>query len=105
MGKNDLRITTQTLRVLGAFTASHPEEFSGAEVARKTNLQSGTLYPILARLEQANWLDSRWEVGDPRELGRPRRRLYQLTGLGERNARAAYREVSEAIGGLTWEHS
>src|ERR1700735_5561028 len=82
MDKETVRITTQTLRVLGAFTTSKLDELSGAEIAKSTGLQSGTLYPILARLEQAEWLDSRWEAGDPRELGRPRRRLYQLTGLG-----------------------
>lgn len=47
----------------------------------------GTLYKALDRLERAEMLASRWE--DP-ELaaaeGRPRRRLYQVTGLGERVA-------------------
>lgn len=105
MGNQIPRMTTQTLRVLGAFTACLPDELSGAEIAKRTKLQSGTLYPILARLEQAEWLESKWEDGDPRDLGRPRRRLYQMTGLGARSARAEFREVSEAIGGLTWEHS
>ena len=105
MGQGMPRITTQTLRLLGAFTASESNELSGAEIAKRTKLQSGTLYPILARLEEAKWLESTWEAGDPRELGRPRRRLYQLTGLGEMNARTAYREISKSIGGLTWEHS
>jgi PadR family transcriptional regulator, regulatory protein PadR len=103
MGKEIPRMTTQTLRVLGAFTTAQPDELSGAEIAKLTGLQSGTLYPILARLEQAEWLESKWEVGDPRELGRPRRRLYQITGLGAKNARSAYREVSEMIGGFVWE--
>jgi DNA-binding PadR family transcriptional regulator len=97
-------MTTQTLRVLGAFTTSQPEELSGAEIAKKTGLQSGTLYPILARLEEAEWLESKWEDGDPRELGRPRRRLYTMTGFGAKSARAAYREVSEMIGAPVWQH-
>jgi DNA-binding PadR family transcriptional regulator len=104
MGKEFPRITTQTLRVLGAFTNSQPEELSGAEIAKRTGLQSGTLYPILARLEQAEWLESKWEAGDPRDLGRPRRRFYQLTGFGAKSAHAAYREVSEMIGGAVWQH-
>jgi PadR family transcriptional regulator, regulatory protein PadR len=104
MGKEIPRITTQTLRVLGAFTTSQPDELSGAEIAKRTGLQSGTLYPILARLEQAEWLESKWETGDPSELGRPRRRLYQLTGFGAKSARAAYREVSEMIGAPAWQH-
>ena len=97
------RMTTQTLRVLGAFTASQVEELSGAEITKKTGLLSGTLYPILARLEQAKWLESKWEDCDPREVGRPRRRLYQLTGLGAKSARAAYKDVLEMIGGPAWE--
>lgn len=104
MGNELPRMTTQTLRLLGAFTASQGDELSGAAIARKTGLQSGTLYPILARLEQAEWLESRWEAGDPSELGRPRRRLYQLTGLGAKRARAAYREVTGMIGGVVWQH-
>lgn len=96
-------MTTQTLRVLGAFTAAQPDELSGAEITKRTGLRSGTLYPILARLEQAEWLESKWEEGDPHELGRPRRRFYQLTGFGVKGARAAYRELSEVIGGLAWQ--
>jgi DNA-binding PadR family transcriptional regulator len=98
-------MTTETLQVLGVFTASQSDELSGAAITRKTGLKSGTIYPILARLEQAKWLESRWEAGDPSELGRPRRRLYLLTGLGAKSARAAYREVVEMIGGQAWQHS
>jgi DNA-binding PadR family transcriptional regulator len=105
MGKEIPRITTQTLRVLGAFTTSQPDELSGAEIAKRTGLLSGTLYPILARLEQAEWLESRWEAGNPKDLGRPRRRLYSMTGFGAKSARAAYREVSEMIGGRQWQPS
>jgi PadR family transcriptional regulator len=101
MGMARPRITTQTLRVLGAFTSSGTAELSGAEIAKKTNLRSGTLYPILFRLERTGWFESQWEDGDPSELGRPRRRFYRLTALGEREARAAYRELTDMIGGLT----
>ena len=47
----------------------------------------GTLYKALDRLEKAGLVDSRWE--DPEVAaseGRPRRRLYRVTGLGERVA-------------------
>jgi len=63
-------------------------------------LKSGTLYPILLRLEQAKWLESRWEADDPRQLGRPRCRLYRLTGLGARKANKVLAEVRAAIRGL-----
>lgn len=44
----------------------------------------GTLYKALARLERAGLLSSAWE--DPElaiEEGRPRRRLYEVTDLGQ----------------------
>jgi DNA-binding PadR family transcriptional regulator len=51
----------------------------------------GTLYKALQRLEEASLLESQWE--DPNIAaaeGRPRRRLYAVTGAGER-ALAAWR--------------
>ena len=47
----------------------------------------GTLYKALDRLQRAGMLASRWEDPDIAAAeGRPRRRLYQVTGLGERVA-------------------
>ena len=77
-------------------------ELSGAQIGRSTKLQSGTLYPILARLEQAHWLASRWEDGDPHTLGRPRRRLYWITPLGVLNAREAVHELQTVFGNIAW---
>jgi PadR family transcriptional regulator, regulatory protein PadR len=96
-----MQVTTQTLKILAALMASQ-EEVSGAEIARGTKLPSGTLYPILMRLEDAKWVRSRWETEDPSCLGRPRRRLYQLTSLGASSAKAQFRELSSMIGGLIW---
>jgi PadR family transcriptional regulator len=48
----------------------------------------GTLYKALGRLEQLGLLASRWEDGAAVE-GRPRRRLYELTGEGARTAEPA----------------
>jgi PadR family transcriptional regulator, regulatory protein PadR len=41
----------------------------------------GTLYKALGRLEDFGLLTSRWEDAEAAE-GRPRRRLYELTGQG-----------------------
>jgi PadR family transcriptional regulator PadR len=100
MGTNKLRITTQTLEVLGSLVSS-TEEVSGADVARETRLASGTLYPILMRLEEWRWIESRWEHGDPHTLGRPRR-LYRITGLGARNSRAEFKKIETAIRRPAW---
>jgi DNA-binding PadR family transcriptional regulator len=75
---------------------------SGADIARATKLASGTLYPILLRLEQARWVESHWEEEDPRELGRPRRRLYRITGVGARKAKAAIRDVFLPLKEFAW---
>ncbi len=78
------------------------DEISGAEVARSTKLASGTIYPILLRLEGAGWVESRWESEDPHELGRPRRRFYQVTGIGVRKARSAFRDVAASLREFAW---
>ena len=77
------------ISVLEAGLASRGQEFHGFEVAKTLQAASGaqrltahgTLYKALARLEAARLLSSRWE--DPAPQGRPRRRLYTVTGLGE----------------------
>jgi DNA-binding PadR family transcriptional regulator len=102
MKKDEPRITGPTLKVLGALLASPRDELSGAEIGRAARLASGTLYPILIRLEQAGWLESRWETEDPHELGRPRRRFYRVTGTGAQKARAAVKDLEPAFGTLSW---
>ena len=59
------------------------------EIGAAAGLPSGTVHPILARLEGVRWLQSRWEDIDPRVEGRPARRYYRLTADGVESARAA----------------
>ena len=87
------RITGPTLKVLGEFCHQPTGRFSGVEISRSTGLASGTLYPILFRLEEAGWLESEWEEVVPSQVKRPRRRLYCVTALGESSARAFFREI------------
>jgi PadR family transcriptional regulator, regulatory protein PadR len=96
------RITGPVLKVLGAFFGPERVELSGAEIARSTKLQSGTLYPILVRLERAQWLESHWEEGDPKELGRPRRRFYRITAIGATAAREEFHEIAPAFRRVAW---
>lgn len=56
----------------------------GFDIMEKTGLPSGTVYPILRRLEQAELIQSKWERGEAQELQRPQRRYYRLTRAGER---------------------
>jgi len=77
------RMTLQTRLVLSAMLADPASQYYGLQLCEETGLPSGTIYPILARLEQAGWVDSSWE--DPAEHvleGRPRRRYYRLADEG-----------------------
>ncbi|HEV2954690.1 MAG TPA: helix-turn-helix transcriptional regulator [Xanthobacteraceae bacterium] len=102
MADQDVRLTQPTLKILRFLLAKPRERRSGAEMSKATGVGSGTLYPTLARLETAGWLSSEWETIDPREAGRPRRRFYMLTGVGQRNAHAALSDLQFAAGELAW---
>jgi DNA-binding PadR family transcriptional regulator len=82
----ELRITTAVARVLRAFLDDPRLPRYGFDLMRGTRLQSGTLYPILARLERLGWVVSRNEDIDPFAEGRPARRFYRLTEHGLRTA-------------------
>lgn len=98
MARNEPQITTQTLKVLLILMGSDSGEMSGAAIGRIGKLQSGTLYPILMRLEHCGWLESRWETEEPQALGRPRRRFYRVTGIGQMRARAERVELQAVLG-------
>jgi len=93
MREAEPRLSIQTLKVLTAFLRAPRNNLSGADIGRETKLASGTLYPILLRLEEAGWLHSRWEEQSPHTLKRPRRRMYQITAIGEKKALNAFHEV------------
>jgi len=99
MGKQgrDVRMSLQTLRVLEAFLESPSDQLSGADVQKRSHLASGTLYPILLRLESAGWFVSRWEAIDPSSAGRPRRRLYRLTPSGLARASAVFASFGQGV--------
>jgi DNA-binding PadR family transcriptional regulator len=69
----------------------------GMKLSEELDLRSGTVYPLLARLERAGWLESVWENIDPSEEGRPRRRLYRLTGQGEQMAFKSLAEIGQML--------
>jgi PadR family transcriptional regulator, regulatory protein PadR len=87
-------LSQQALRILKEFLDNAKGEISGSELIRDAGLLSGTVYPILMRFERSGLVTSRWEHGDPSKLGRPRKRLYRLTGEGFRVAQEALRPLS-----------
>jgi DNA-binding PadR family transcriptional regulator len=58
----------------------------GYDLSRETGLPSGTLYPILVRLSDRGFLESKWEPAP--EPGRPPRHLYRLTSEGRTYAKS-----------------
>jgi PadR family transcriptional regulator, regulatory protein PadR len=64
----------------------------------RTLTAHGTLYKALGRLEDLGLLTSRWEEAAAAE-GRPRRRLYELTGQGARVAQQALADDADQAPG------
>lgn len=58
----------------------------GYELARIAKVKSGTLYPLLIRLEAQGYLEAEWQ--QPSEGGRPPRHAYRLTASGLQLAQA-----------------
>ena len=95
-----VRLTHTTTLVLVALARGTRHGF---DLLDETGLQSGTVYPILRRLESAGLVRSRWEaVQRARAEGRPPRRYYELSGAGAevlRDAVALHPEAAHALGG------
>lgn len=82
------RVTQATQQVLRALVEQPAQEMYGLQISSAAGLPSGTIHPILARLEAAGWLESWWEDIDPKTEGRPRRRYYRLSRAGDIRAHA-----------------
>jgi|SRR3954471_15826262 PadR family transcriptional regulator PadR len=83
------RMTLPTQAVLRELLADPTRAMYGLEICAAAGLPSGTIHPILARLERFGWLESYWEEADPHEKGRPRRRYYRLNPKNAAAAQAA----------------
>jgi PadR family transcriptional regulator PadR len=97
-----VNVTLPTTLVLQALAYGHQYGF---DVMDATGLPSGTVYPVLRRLEKEGLVRAAWE--DPRaarDEQRPPRRYYELTATGEALlaiGRARYRmprEIARARG-------
>jgi DNA-binding PadR family transcriptional regulator len=98
----DPRLSHQTLRVLKVFLDGPKEGLAGSDIWKVLGLFTGTVYPILLRLENARWLKGHWEKETAEELGRPRKRIYQLTPLGYNKAREALAALEVQVGRPAW---
>lgn len=93
--EGDIRMTPTIGRLLKAFLDDPAAERYGFELMQMTGTTSGSLYPALAKLEQAGWIVGARESIDPREEGRPARRYYTLTAEGVTTGAAALAEFSQ----------
>jgi PadR family transcriptional regulator PadR len=95
------RMTLPTQMVLQALLEDVTKELYGLEICAMAGLPSGTIHPILARLEKVGWLRSRWEEIDPTAEGRPRRRYYSLDPNSISAVQAALHRTAAATDALT----
>lgn len=93
---------SQQTRLLLFTLLQHPENwFHGYVLSRVTGLKSGTLYPLLMRLNDHGLLAARWS--EPAQPGRPPRHEYRLTPAGLALAREQARSSPELIPQLATE--
>jgi PadR family transcriptional regulator PadR len=57
----------------------------GYDLCQQAGIKSGTLYPLLMRLEAQGYLQAEWQI--PTGGGRPPRHAYRLTETGRALAR------------------
>lgn len=73
----------------------------GYDLCRQAGVKSGTLYPLLIRLEGLGHLEAQWLPAEP---GRPARHAYRLTASGrqlaQQNPCPAQTNVSPLTGKL-----
>lgn len=62
-------------------------------------VDTGSLYPALHRLERQKWIKAAWKISDNKQ----RVRVYQLTAAGKRqllSERSRWQQISDAIAGI-----
>jgi DNA-binding MarR family transcriptional regulator len=91
----DLDITPKMAEVLRVFLEDPNRSRYGFELMKLTGMPSGSLYPMLARLEGAGWLTRGKEDIDPRAAGRPARANYTITGAAASASRIQLAVLSE----------
>lgn len=85
--------------VLAIFLDDPDADRYGLDLMRTTGLPSGTLYPILQRLQRAGWVSADWEDVDPVAAGRSPRRYYRLTPDGVPAARRSVADLTRQLSG------
>jgi PadR family transcriptional regulator, regulatory protein PadR len=90
-------LSVQTQAILAALLQDISRPRYGLEMAKEAGLPSGTIYPILARLEREGWVESEPEDIDASVAGRRPRRYYHLTRSGASVASAEIKSTVQRL--------
>ena len=91
-------MTAGVARVVRIFLDEPGTAMYGFELMQRTRFPSGTIYPILARLERAGWITGEQEAPEEASRqGRPARRMYRLTADGAVAAHLALAELTAQL--------
>lgn len=74
------RPSDKTMQILRLFMAEPGRWHYGYDLTKHLSIPSGTLYPILMRLSDRGYLETKWVESEIR--GRPPRHMYRLTEDG-----------------------
>ena len=89
------KCSKQTLGLLAALADGAEDWQHGYNLSTRTGLKSGSLYPILMRLEDRGLLESEWQPSS--HPGRPARRMYRLTTQGAVFARKELASANQEV--------
>lgn len=78
--KRNRSLSEPARRLLSILAGAGDGWCHGYELCQRAGIRSGTLYPLLIRLEAQGHLESEWQA--PLEAGRPPRHAYRLTVTG-----------------------
>jgi DNA-binding PadR family transcriptional regulator len=94
----EFRMTAGVARVVRIFLNDPGTAMYGFDLMQQTRFPSGTIYPILARLERAGWITGEQETAEQASReGRPARRMYRLTADGAFAAHLALAELNAQL--------
>ena len=93
-----MRSPSPRARAVLAFLSEAGREWRhGYDLVRATGVKSGTVYPLLIRLEAQGYLEAQWQP--PAAPGRPPRHAYRLMEEGARFARGVLAADGAATAG------
>jgi PadR family transcriptional regulator, regulatory protein PadR len=87
-----MNMTAPLERVLRVFLEDPAGPRYGYDLMKAAGLKSGTLYPLLGRLEDEELVISAWEI--PQQDGQRPRKYYRLSGKGAEVARLELAQIS-----------